>query len=128
MGPALVPEILAAFFGALPVPSGRPKKHPNCIEKVAKGFKNVPNRPRPSARNFDCFFSGHYLCPRETPGRDPKKDIAQRGRLDGETFRGFGGSQDVTGSAVMMSWERKRDFSGAALQTRSIGIAKRKHR
>ena len=45
-----------------------------------------------------------------------------------EIFRGFGGSQDVIGSAVMMSWERKRDFSGAALQTRSIGIAKRKHR
>ena len=43
-------------------------------------------------------------------------------------FRWFGGSQDVTGSAVMMSWERKRDVSGAALQTRSIGIAKRKHR
>ena len=40
----------------------------------------------------------------------------------------LGGSQDVTGSAVMMSWERKRDFSGTALQTRSIGIAKRKHR
>ena len=29
---------------------------------------------------------------------------------------------------VRMSWERKRDFSGVALQTRSIGIAKRKHR
>ena len=27
-----------------------------------------------------------------------------------EIFRGFGGSQDVTGSAVMMSWERKRDL------------------
>ena len=44
------------------------------------------------------------------------------------TFRVFGGSQDVTGSAVMMSWERTRDFSGAALQTQSIGTAKRKHR
>ena len=28
-----------------------------------------------------------------------------------EIFRGFRGSQDVTGSAVMMSWERKRGES-----------------